>query len=107
MIREMIMNKWEDQELARFSKNSCEDVRLTLQRRALGKYLDIRIWTKIGPGDGAPSNPTELGLMVDVDLLPDLRRAIDQAIDALGGEALPAESKREDRELIVKGERPS
>jgi hypothetical protein len=81
------MDKWHGgRELARFSKNSCEDVRLTLHNWGVGKYLDLRIWAKIRPSDDASSNRTEQGLVLDVDLLPDLRRAIDQAIVALGGD---------------------
>jgi hypothetical protein len=82
------MDKWhEGEELARFSKSSGEDVCLRVHKFTIGRYLDIRIWTKIGIGDGVPSNPTDRGLMLDVDLLPDLRAAIDKAIVALGGDA--------------------
>jgi hypothetical protein len=84
------MNKWlAGRELARFSKSSCEDVRLTLHNWGIGRYLDIRVWSKIRPSDDTPSNRTEQGLVLDVELLPDLRRTIDQAIVALGGEGLP------------------
>jgi hypothetical protein len=72
------MNKWlAGRELARFSKNSYEDVRLTLHGWGIGQCLDIRVWSKIRPTDDTPSIRTELGLVLDVDLLPDLRRAID------------------------------
>jgi len=97
------MNKWTDgEELARFSKSSCEDVRLTLHKWTIGQYLEIRAWSKVRPS--APSKtgprrslaaPTEHGLVLDVELLPDLRQAIDKAIVALGGEA-------SDREFIIK-----
>lgn len=73
-------------ELARFSKSSHEEVRLVLQNFGVGRYLDIRIWSVIRPGD-APSTPTANGFMLDVDLLPDLRRAVDAAIVELGGAA--------------------
>jgi len=90
------MDKWHGgRELARFSKNSGEEVRLVLQNFGVGRYLDIRVWSKVRPTDDAPSNPTEHGFALDVDLLPDLRRAIDQAIIALGG-------KVEGPELVVR-----
>jgi hypothetical protein len=90
------MDKWHGgQELARFEKNSCEDVRLTMHNFGVGRYVDIRCWSKIRPTDDAPSNPTANGFMLDVERLPDLRAAIDKAIVALGGEA-------EDRELVIK-----
>jgi len=72
-------------ELAKFSKSSCEEVRLTLQDFGVGRYLDIRVWAKVRPTDESPSGPTEHGFVLDVDLLPDLRRCINQAIIALGG----------------------
>ena len=88
------MEKWTDgRELARFEKNSCEDVRLSLHKWTIGHYLDIRVWTKIRPTDDAPSNPTEQGLVLNIELLPDLRRAIDNAIVELGGEGKPAEAE--------------
>jgi hypothetical protein len=83
------------QELARFEKNSCEDVRLNLHNFGCGRYVDIRCWSKIRPSDNAPSNPTQNGFMLDESLLPDLRRAVDQAIVALRGKA-------EDKELVIR-----
>lgn len=81
------MDKWHGgRELSRFSKSSCEEVRLTLHNWGVGRYLDIRVWSGIRPGD-LPSSRTENGLVLDVDLLPDFRRAIDQAVVALGGDA--------------------
>ena len=81
------MDEWHGgRELARFEKNSYEEVRLVLQNFGVGRYLDIRVWSKIRPTDNAPSNPTANGFKLAVDLLPDLRRAIDQAIVALGGD---------------------
>jgi hypothetical protein len=88
MMEVRTMDKWHGgRELARFSKNSSEDVRLTLQDFGCGRYVDVRVWAKIRPGDGEASSPTEHGLVLDVDLLPDLRRAIDQAIVALEGKS--------------------
>lgn len=75
------------QELARFEKNSCEDVRLNLHNFGCGRYIDVRCWSKIRPSDDAPSNPTANGFMLAVELMADLRRAVDQAIVELGGES--------------------
>jgi hypothetical protein len=71
--------------LGRFSKSSNEEVRLTLHSWGVGETADVRIWTKVRPSDGTPSQPTELGFSIDVDLLPDLKRVIDTAIVALSG----------------------
>ncbi|MCX5919095.1 MAG: hypothetical protein NTX30_20760 [Deltaproteobacteria bacterium] len=65
---------------------------MTLLRGGCGRYLDIRVYSTIRPGD-RPSVPTEHGLVLDVDLLLDLRRAIDQALIALGDEGLPVGEK--------------
>jgi hypothetical protein len=81
------MDKWHGgRELARFSKSSCEDVRLTLENFGCGRYVDVRVWSKVRPSDNAPSSPTEHGIVLDADLLPEFRRAIDRAIVALGGD---------------------
>lgn len=72
-------------ELARFEKNSGEDVRLTLQDFGCGRYLDIRVWSKVRPTDGTPSSPTEHGIVLDVELLPEFRRAIFRAMSEING----------------------
>jgi len=84
------MDKWTDgRELASFEKNSNEEVRLTLHEQTIGRCLEIRTWTKARSTDGLPSDPTDRGIVLDVELLPDLRRAIDQAIVEVGGEEVP------------------
>lgn len=81
------MDKWHGgRELARFSKNSCEDVRINLHNFGVGKYIDVRIWSKIRPTDDVPSTPTANGFALDESLLPDFKRAIDQAVIALDGD---------------------
>ena len=76
-------------ELARFSKNSNEDVAFTLNNWGVGRYLDIRAWSKIRVGDSTPSTPKSNGFKLDLGLLPDLMRALNQAIVGLGrGEGL-------------------
>jgi hypothetical protein len=85
----MTMNKLlGGRELSRFSKNSCEEVRLILHNFGCGKYIDVRVWAKIRPSDGTASTPTERGFELAVELLPDLKRAIDQVQTALGGDAV-------------------
>jgi len=80
------MDKWHGgRELARFTKNSNEDVRLTLHNWGVGRYLDIRVWSKVRPTDETPSSPTEAGLVLDIDLLPEFRRAIFRAMSEING----------------------
>jgi len=81
------MNDTEGTWVASFDKNSSEAVRVRLFRGAVGRYCEIRVWSKVRAGDGAPSTPTDNGLILDVDLLPELGRAIDEAI----GERVKAE----------------
>ena len=81
------MDKWVDGvELARFEKSLAEDVRLSRHKWTVGEYVDIRVWSKVRPGDSMALVPTESGLCLAADLLPDLRAAIDRAIVALGGD---------------------
>lgn len=90
--------------LGRFSKSSNEEVRLTLHSWGVGESIDVRIWTKVRPTDGAPSQPTELGFSLDVDLLADLNRVVEQAIVALGGDVEDHGDERpQDPEVGVPG----
>ena len=53
------MDKWlGGQELSRFSKSSCEDVRLTLHNWGVGRYLDM--WLSITGWTRASSMITRL-----------------------------------------------
>ena len=63
--------------IAEFDKNSDEVVRVRVIKAVVGRYCDMRVWAKVRAGDGSPSTPTENGLLLDVDRLPELRRAID------------------------------
>jgi len=63
--------------VAEFDKNSDEVVRVRVIKAVVGRYCDMRVWAKVRAGDGSPSTPTENGLLLDVDRLPELRRAID------------------------------
>ena len=97
-----MMDKWTDgQELARFAKSLAEDVRLSRYKWAVGEYVGVRVWSKVRPGDIVALVPTENGLCLAVDLLPDLRAAIDKAIVALGGDELPVEGRAEPQKLTI------
>jgi len=93
------------QELSRFTKNSCEEIRLVLLNFGVGRYVDFRIWSRIRPGDSMPTQPTEHGFALDEALLLDLRTAIDRALAVLNGpeagqDARPQTSGHEGRGLI-------
>jgi hypothetical protein len=70
------MNNVEGFWISAFDKNVDEQVRLRLFRGVVGHYLEIRVYAKVRAGDGEASQPTDNGLVLDLDLLPDLRRAI-------------------------------
>jgi len=59
-----------------FDKNSDEQVRLRIYRGVVGRYLEIRVYSKVRAGDGEASQPTDNGLVLDLGLLPELRLAI-------------------------------
>ena len=79
--------------IASFSKNSVEIVRVHLQTWKAQRYVDIRVWKQARPGDGeVAAQPTHKGITLNVELLPELRDAIDKAL---------AEVEVEDRERII------
>jgi len=69
--------------LAKFAKNSNEEFQINLHDHGVGKYIDIRIWSKVRPTDSRPSWPTNDGFMLDVELLIDLLNSLDKAISAI------------------------
>jgi hypothetical protein len=74
------MSETQGKLVAEFEKNSSETVRLFLQTWRQGQYCDIRVWTALRPGDEAGEQPTHKGITLRVDLLPELRKAIDKVI---------------------------
>jgi hypothetical protein len=67
-----------------FDKNSGEQVRLRIYRGVVGHYLEIRVYAKVRAGDAEASQPTDNGLTLDLDLLPDLRLAINDLAVGMG-----------------------
>lgn len=95
------MSKKESQILvAHFSKNAMEEIQVHLVEWKGQQYIDIRIWYKPEPGEDKGLHPTTKGLRFSIELLPDLKRAIDIAIQALesGVEVVQDEPTRDIRE---------
>jgi len=65
--------------IAEFDKNSAEKVRVTLQEWRCQTYFDLRIFYQDDKGAWLP---TKKGITVNVELLGELRSAIDKAIAA-------------------------
>ena len=88
----------EDKRLvAEFEKNSAETIRIYLQKWGRGVYCDIRVWTAFRPGDEAGEQPTKKGITLAVELLPELRKAIDKVLAEVefGGEQPSADDAEE------------
>ncbi len=71
----------EEKVIAAFEKNCSEVVKVVLQRWRSAQYVDIRIWATPRPGDPPGLHPTKVGLTLSVELLPELRSAIDKALE--------------------------
>lgn len=69
--------------VAEFDKNALELVKVHLTRWKTQDYVDVRIWVKGEPGCPGDEQPTKKGLCISAELLPELRSAIDAAIEAL------------------------
>jgi len=70
--------------IASFQKNSAEVVRVYLQTWKDQRYVDIRVWSQARPGDGeAAAHPTYKGITLSVELLENLKKAVDKALAAV------------------------
>jgi hypothetical protein len=69
--------------VARFDKNSAEEIMIHLCEWKGQQYVDIRTWYKPGPGEDKGLHPSTKGIRFSAELLPDLRSAIDAAISAV------------------------
>ena len=69
-----------DELIAQFRKNSAELVRIHLRRSLLGRFVDLRVWASERPGGGGDEQPTARGFTLHVELLPELRKAVDKAL---------------------------
>jgi len=78
-----------EKEIATFSKNRTELVKVRLQDYQDKQYVDIRVFLKPGEGDrGEEEQATGKGLCLHADHLSELRRALDKAMIEveMGGE---------------------
>jgi hypothetical protein len=65
--------------LGQFEKNSMELVVVHLQTWKTQQYVDIRIWMKGDPGHPGAEQATKKGICLNVELLPDLMRLLEEA----------------------------
>jgi len=86
----------EKQELiTSFSKNSLEEVRLSFQTYKGRRYLSLWLWFK---DDDDSWQPSKKGLILPLDLLSDLKKAVDAALARVefeeAGDSVEAEKEK-------------
>lgn len=64
----------------KIEKNSIEELRVTLQEWKSQVYCDIRIFVKDKDGG---DKPTVKGITINIDILSELRKAIDKALSEI------------------------
>ncbi len=62
-----------------FHKNAVEVVKVYLQENKGRVYVDCRVWLLPRPSEPGSETPTMTGLCLDVELIPELVRLLDQA----------------------------
>jgi hypothetical protein len=75
-----IENQEENIVVAQFDKNATDEIRLSLRVFKGRRYCDLRLFTSANV-DGDAAVPTKKGLMLGIDLLPQLKRSIDALYD--------------------------
>ena len=69
--------------IARFDKNSIEEVQVNFTDWKGETHVDIRTWVKLAPGEDGNVAPTTRGIRLHSELMGQLRSAIDAVIEAL------------------------
>ena len=70
--------------IAEFNKNSMEIIKVNLQEWRGKKYVDIRICVLQDPTDKATEIATKKGITLNIELLPELIKALVKAQKVLG-----------------------
>lgn len=74
-----------DDYIASFSKNSTEEVRITLEEFKGHKLLDIRVWYQDDRGE---KKPTKKGVSIAASLFPELKATLEKAETVLKDKGL-------------------
>ena len=64
--------------IAEFRKNAAEVVRVYLTEFKGSSYFDLRIWLQEAPGEPGNLRPSKKGLCLNIELLNDLRQALEK-----------------------------
>jgi hypothetical protein len=73
--------------ISEFQKNSVEFVRVCLSEFKGSLYFDVRIWVQEAAGEPGNLKATKKGICLNIELLNDLRQALDALGRAIEGEA--------------------
>jgi|GEM_PF-2415862 len=66
-----------------FQKNSLEKVVVEITTYQDRGYLNIRVWFDASKGQNTDWRPSHKGITLSIDLLPELKKSIDLAIEFL------------------------
>lgn len=72
-----------------FNKNSVEIVKVHLQEWRGNPYFDVRSWILDKPGENGSERPTHKGITLNVELLPRLIQALNEAQRSLNEREMP------------------
>lgn len=70
-------------EIAKFEKNSFEEVRVEISEWKSQKYINVRVWTNPRYEEKEESRPTKKGITLNIELLPKLLDALKKAEEIL------------------------
>jgi hypothetical protein len=66
--------------IGELEKNTAETIRVQLVRTCVGPYVDVRVCSTLRPGDLPGLHRTERGFMIAAELVPELQRLLEQAL---------------------------
>jgi len=66
--------------ICEIEKNSLEKIVIEINEYQGRKYLNIRVWFDASKGQNTDWRPSHKGITIAVDLLPELKKSVDQAI---------------------------
>jgi hypothetical protein len=81
----MIMSN--EQVISEFRKNTREEIRVSLSNYQGHDLIDIRVYYHSGNIDG-DMFPTKKGITMSTKLIPDLKKAVDRALDECQEESI-------------------
>lgn len=70
----------EQEIITSFKKNSIEEIRVSIQEYKGRRYLSLWVWFK---NDDDNWQPSKAGLTFSLDLLPELKKAVDAAMSKI------------------------